>query len=100
MREIEKKIIECLERQENKTLSKMDRVENSIYYLWDSPIVEIKNNCILISFCGFYTNIIKQRIRNILYYFCKINVFQKNFEIYVNNEKVDINDTYCFLIKK
>ena len=100
MREIEKKIIECLERQENKILSKRDRVENNVYYLWDSPIVEIKNNCVLVSFCGFNTNTTKQRIRNILYYFSKINVFQKNFEIYINNEKIDINDTYCFLIKK
>ncbi len=100
MRKIENQIIDSLEKQENKTLSKRDKVDNGIYYLWDSPIVELKDNSISFCFCGYGTTTTKQRISNILYHFTKKSVYQKNYQFYINDEKIDIYKIYSFEINK
>jgi len=62
-------------------------VNNNKFYLHNNLIAEIKDNKLILSNCGWFSNTTKERLNGILNYIGKPLIYQKNFIWYLNGDK-------------
>lgn len=87
MREIEKKIINSLNKGYIINLSERDRIEDNIYILWNSEIFKINDDdSIEFSLCSWNTTTTKGRINALLSEFGGGHIFTKNFDPYYKSK--------------
>ena len=109
MRKIEEKIIETLRGCNGegvKNLSCRDRVEvdgnTKKYYLWNSLLFwNDAENVYYFSARGYNSQTTKSRLNQILWSFCNVVIYQKNWEWFLlwRNKKYSVDSASVFMLK-
>ena len=86
MRQITKEAVKSFFNNTNYSKSNTF-VNNNKFYLHNNLIAEIKDNKLILSNCGWFSNTTKERLNGILEYIGKPLIYQKNFIWYLNGNK-------------
>ena len=92
MRQITKEAVKSFFNNTNYSKSNTF-VNNNKFYLHNNLIAEIKDNKLILSNCGWFSNTTKERLNGILDYIGKPLIYQRNFIWYLNGEKWNGNRT-------
>ena len=86
MRKITKESVKAFFNNTNYSKSNTFIVNNK-FYLHNNLIAEIKDNKLILSNCGWFSNTTKERLNGILNYIGNSGIYQKNFIWYLNGER-------------
>ena len=92
MRQITKEAVKSFFNNTNYSKSNTF-VNNNKFYLHNNLIAEIKDNKLILSNCGWFSNTTKERLNGILDYIGKPLIYQRNFIWYLEGNKWNGNKT-------